>query len=133
MRGEIGLLNPEPAAGRLDFRVSRPGWMADVRADFEKGTAVINRIKVNGWGVLHNLHVFSGVRRGDPMMQRNWLLTSLWSFSMDALSVGLLVMVFSSFYMWYRLPKKRRLGVIALALGSLCCGFFLFLPWWFRG
>ena len=133
MSGEIDLLNPEPAAGQIEFRVSRPGRMAEVRADFDKGTAAVKRIQLNGWGVLHTLHTFSGVRRAEPMIERNWFLTSVWSFSMDALAAGLLFMVFSSFYMWYRLPKKRRLGLIALASGIVCCGFFLFLPWWFQG
>jgi hypothetical protein len=53
------------------------------------------------------------------------LLTSLWVVAMDALAVGLLVMVFGSYYMWYRLKVKRTLGWIALAGGLLSCGLFV--------
>jgi hypothetical protein len=53
------------------------------------------------------------------------MLTSVWVFSMDALAAALIVMVFGSYYMWYRLKPKRRLGVIVLALGLVSCGVFL--------
>ena len=45
---------------------------------------------------------------------------------MDALAVGLLVMVFGSYYMWYRLKPKRTLGWIALSAGVISCGLFVF-------
>ena len=85
----------------------------------------MQQIQVNLWGVIHVLHTFSGVRIGDPTMQRDWLLTRVWSFSMDALAAGLIRMVFSSYYMWYGLKEKRRLGSFVLALGVLSCGFFV--------
>lgn len=36
---------------------------------------------------------------------------------MDAVASGLIVMVFSSYIMWYRLKPKRRGGIVALVLG----------------
>jgi len=44
---------------------------------------------------------------------------------MDAVALGLIFMVLSSYYMWYRLKKNRFLGWIALAAGYLVCGFFV--------
>jgi hypothetical protein len=44
---------------------------------------------------------------------------------MDALAAALIVMVSGSYYMWYRLKPKRRLGVVALTAGVLSCGAFL--------
>ena len=44
---------------------------------------------------------------------------------MDAMAVGLIVMVLGSYYMWYRLKKKRALGFIALSGGVLSCGVFV--------
>jgi hypothetical protein len=42
--------------------------------------------------------------------------------SMDAVAVGLIWMVLSSFLMWVELREKRFLGCIALALGTTICG-----------
>lgn len=123
--GEVEWPRPNRDPAHFDFRVSRPGTIHEVKADFTKGRATVQRVQVNAWGIIHVLHTFSGVRIGDPRMQRDWLLTSIWSFSMDALSAGLIFMVFSSYYMWYRLKPKRRLGIIVLGLGVLSCGFFV--------
>jgi hypothetical protein len=56
----------------------------------------------------------------------------MWAFSMDAVAAGLIFMVLSSLYMWLKLPRKRLLGAVVLALGSLICGLFcLGLRWLF--
>jgi hypothetical protein len=78
------------------------------------------------------LHTFTGVRADDPSQKRNWLLTVLWSLSMDAVAIGLAFMVFSSIWMWYRLRTKRRLGLMVLAAGILSCGFFAVGLRWVR-
>jgi hypothetical protein len=41
-------------------------------------------------------------------------------------------MVVGGYYLWWRLPRKRAWGVVALGLGVLCCGAFVFgflWPW----
>jgi hypothetical protein len=43
---------------------------------------------------------------------------------MDALAVGLVVMVLGSYYMWWRLEKKRTFGAIVLILGAMSCAAF---------
>jgi hypothetical protein len=60
----------------------------------------------------------------DPRNSRDWALTHLWAYSMDAVAVGMIYMVLSSLYMWLRLPQKRLPGAIVLGLGSLSCGLF---------
>ena len=76
-------------------------------------------------GVMHLLHTFTGVRMGDTTNSRDWMLTTVWAISMDAVAVGLVVMVLSSYIMWYRLKPKRRGGVVALLLGFATCGVFV--------
>jgi hypothetical protein len=77
-------------------------------------------------------HVFSGNVADDARNHRDWALTYLWAYSMDAVAAGLIFMVLSSVYMWLRLPQKRRTGGIVLALGCLSCGLFcLGLRWLF--
>ncbi len=46
------------------------------------------------------------------------------SLSMDAVALGLIIMVLSSLFMWYELPRKRTTGAIVLSLGFLSSGFF---------
>jgi len=87
---------------------------------------------VNLWGVIKVLHVFSGAQLDDPRNRRDWALTSMWAFSMDAVAAGLIFMVLSSVYMWLKLPHKRLPGAVALALGFLICALFCMgLRWLF--
>ena len=44
-------------------------------------------------------------------------MTSIWVFAMDALAAGLIVMVLGSYYMWWRLKKRKALGLAALFAG----------------
>lgn len=50
------------------------------------------------------------MRYKKPGTRRDWLLTSVWVAAMDTLALGLLVMVFGTYYMWYQLKPKRTLG-----------------------
>jgi hypothetical protein len=123
--GEIQWPAAQPTAGSYAFQVSRPGRVVDVKVDFASGHATLQRNDVNAWGVMHVLHTFTGVRAADTMNTRDWTLTSVWAFSMDAVAAGLIVMVFSSYLMWYRLKTKRRGGAIALFLGGVTCAAFV--------
>jgi len=69
------------------------------------------------------LHTFTGVL-DDPHNRRDWALTTMWAYSMDAVAAGLIFMVLSSLYMWWELPPKRLLGAVVLGLGLLSCGLF---------
>jgi hypothetical protein len=113
---------PAHQSGSFAFQVSRPGLVVEVKADLERGLATVQRNELNAWGVMHLLHTFTGVRAGDTRNVRDWTLTTLWALSMDAVAFGLIVMVFSSYIMWYRLRTKRLGGAVALLLGFLSCG-----------
>jgi len=124
--GEIQWPAAQPAGAPFAFQVSRPGLVVEVTADLNSGRATLQRNDVNAWGVMHVLHTFIGVRAGDPRNARDWTLTTLWALSMDAVAAGLIVMVFSSYIMWYRLKAKRLGGAVALVLGFLTCAAFVF-------
>lgn len=104
--------------------MSRPGRLFEIKADFEQRRAAIQRIDLNAWGIMRLLHTFTGVRLNDSRNERDWVLTSVWAFAMDAVAAGLILMVLGSLYMWYALPQKRRLGAIVLAFGFLSAGVF---------
>ena len=124
LSGEIEWTESRGDNNRLNFRVTRPGHVIDVNADFQQKRATVKRIDYNAWGLMRTLHTFTGASVHDNRNQRDWILTKIWAFTMDAVAVGLIVMVLSSIYMWYVLPEKRRLGAIILSLGVLSCGLF---------
>jgi len=123
LSGEIEF-PPSQAPGRLDFNVNRPGKMNRISTDLAQNRATIQQIQVNAWGVMHFLHTFSGSRVNNPSAARDWYLTTIWVVAMDALAAGLLLMVLSSYYMWFGLKNKRWWGTVWLAAGFLSCGFF---------
>ncbi len=133
IEGEIGWSAARSDPARLDFNVSRPGRIYQVQTDLKEGRAAVTFTEYNGWGVLRTLHTFVGVSPDDPRNRRDWILTSVWAFSMDAVAAGVVIMVLSSFYMWWGLPDKRRLGLVALALGIAVCGLLVFGLRWLYG
>src|ERR1039458_612278 len=123
--GEVEWTSARADSSRLDFRATRPGHTFGTKTDRDGGRATVQRIDVTGWGVVRALHSFTGVHAGDARNQRDWILTSLWAFSMDAVAAGLLIMVFGSYYMWWRLPRKRAWGLVALISGWMTCAWFV--------
>jgi hypothetical protein len=126
LAGEIEWLAPRQRPGRFEFRVARPGRILTIDADTSTGVASIERIQVNGWGVMNALHSFTGVRAGRPEAVRDWWLTRVWSFSMDVVCAGIVFTVLSGYWMWYRSGRRRAPGLAALAAGLFLCGYLLF-------
>ena len=111
--------------GRLAFNVSRPKEANQVRVDLSLKRAFVQHFDNSHWATFRIFHTFSGSRYNAPGTERDWIVTTAWVIAMDALAAGLIVMVFGSYYMWYRLKPKRTFGVIVLAAGIACCGMFL--------
>ena len=131
--GEIQWVGNAPSAPRLDFRVTRPGLQYDIKAEVEKRRATVEQIKINCWGTMRALHAFTGVRINDTQNQRDWILTTLWAYSMDAVALGLIVMVLSGVLMWYRTGGNRLAGFLALGSGIVACGWFVVGLAWLMG
>ncbi|MEO8427222.1 MAG: hypothetical protein ABI651_08940 [Verrucomicrobiota bacterium] len=130
--GDILWTTTRTNASQLDFQVRRPGHFFFIKADWAQKRAAVQRSDVNLWGVMKILHTFTGNVPDDARNGRDWALTYMWAYSMDAVAAGLVYMVLSSCYMWLRLPGKRLLGAIVLGLGSLSCGLFCMgLRWLF--
>ena len=88
--GEVQWPSAQAATGPFAFQVSRPGLVIDVKANLQSGRATLQRTDLNAWGVMQVLHTFTGVRAADSRSGRDWALTTLWAFSMDAVAVGLI-------------------------------------------
>ena len=111
--------------GHLAFNVSRPKEANQVRVDLSEKRAFIQHFDNSHWATFRIFHTFNGSRYNAPGTERDWIVTTAWVIAMDALAAGLIVMVFGSYYMWYRLKPKRTFGVIVLTAGVACCGMFL--------
>lgn len=129
--GEVEWTAARTDSSPFEFRVIKPGRMTSVTAYPEQGRALLEQTDINAWGIMRVLHTFTGVRADDARNERDWLLTKVWVLSMDAVSSGLLIMVFGGLYMWYGLPAKRKLGIASLLLGIIVCGGFVFGLRWF--
>jgi len=129
--GEIMWTTTRADTNIFEFQVRRPGHFFFLKADFARKIMTVRYAQVNQWGILKALHVFTGAAMDDPRNnRRDWSLTTLWAYSMDAVALGLIFMVFSSIYMWWELPQKRVPGAVALLLGCIICGLFCFgLRW----
>ena len=123
--GEVQWLGTPSGAGRFEFRVARPGLQTDVRVDLTSAIATVERTQVNTLGLVRALHLFTGVRTNDPKNDRDWLVTTLWALSMDAVAAGLLVMVASGIWIWLQTGSQRAYGCLALGAGLLCCAWFV--------
>jgi len=132
IEGEILWTTTRTNANQFDFQARRPGHFFFIKADLAQQRVTVRHSVVNLWGVIKVLHTFTGVQMDDARQNRDWALTSVWAFSMDAVAAGLIFMVLSSLYMWFELPQKRLPGAVVLGLGSLICGLFCMgLRWLF--
>jgi hypothetical protein len=109
----------------LAIRAGRPGRLYEVDAHMASGTATVNRTTVNGWGALRMLHTFTGVRANDPASRRDWIMTSIWSASMDAVAIGLAFLVGSGIWVWLRSGRRWIGCLLSLAVGVAVCVYFL--------
>lgn len=125
LRGEV-VMNDSPAPPeRFDFRVVKPALLTDIRVDLQNNEATVHQIRLNVWGFMEMLHTFDVEKREGSGAPRNWLLSKIWCYTMDAVAMGLIFMVLSSYYMWFRLKRIHFGGWIALAVGFAVCGFFV--------
>ena len=124
--GEIQWGAPRRDPGHLDVQVARPGRNFAIEADLEQGSVKVERTELNAWGIMRILHTFTGSRINDTKNQRDWVLTTIWALSMDAVALGMVIMVLGGVYMWFGLKGKRILGLAALVLGIVTCGWLLF-------
>ncbi|MEO8658716.1 MAG: hypothetical protein ABI693_09610 [Bryobacteraceae bacterium] len=129
IQGEIEWTDAKVDSPALAFRVARPGWTWQVNLNAESTSATVEQTAINNWGVMRVLHTFTGIRAGDLRNDRDWILTTVWALSMDAVAAGLGLMVVSGLYLWIGIPAKRTLGAIVLLLGSLVCAFFVVGLW----
>jgi hypothetical protein len=109
-RGLRGGLNEvEETVDGYELRISRPGTEYEVSYSRATGQARIRMIRANFMGLLNALHHVAGFSRGDA-------LEKTWAAFVGLVSVGLIVLALTGIYLWFKLYKERRVGVILLAV-----------------
>jgi hypothetical protein len=124
IQGEIEWSSTRVDAASMAFRVTRPGRSWNVTME-PAGHVAVEQTDINGWGLIRVLHTFTGVRTGDTRNDRDWMLTTIWALSMDAVALGMCLMVVSGVYLWIGLPGKRKLGLASLLAGVAASGLFV--------
>ena len=124
IQGEIEWTSARVDATMFSFRVARPGRTWNVTMN-PAGRVAIEQTDINAWGLMRVLHTFTGVRHGDARNERDWVLTTIWALSMDAVAFGMCLVVLSGIYLWIGLPQKRKPGLVALLAGTVACGMFV--------
>ena len=135
LRGEV-VFKGAQKAGKFGFIALRPNERSFVSVDLATGNARLLSVTPRHpfFGTLNELHVFTGVsgifRERESV--RDWLPTMIWSFSMDALCAGLIVLVLSALYMGW-LVEGRRAGVLlSFALGMAVFAYFMWGQVWLQ-
>lgn len=132
LSGEVVFRGEQPE-GKFNFMALRPNVRQFISVDLATSNATVRLVEADMVGTLGDLHTFTGARGmyREKESVRDWLPTRIWSFSMDALSVGVIIIVLTSLYMAFRRFRKDRVGVIAsLALGMAVCVYFMWgLAW----
>jgi hypothetical protein len=95
-----------------ELRISHPGTEYEVSYSRATGQAKIRMTRANFMGLLNALHHVAGFSRGDT-------LEKTWAAIVGLVSVGLILLALTGIYLWFKLYKERRVGVILLAV-SLC-------------
>ncbi|MCA9170273.1 MAG: PepSY-associated TM helix domain-containing protein [Planctomycetales bacterium] len=124
--GEV-LLRGVQKEGHFNFGIIRPNKRVFVNVDLRTGIAKLNNVDLPVPGTLGDLHTFTGVRRiwrEEPSI-RDWLPTQIWSVCIDAISIGLIFLTGSSFYLGWRIKQQRVGFIVSLAAGSAVCAFFI--------
>ncbi len=102
--GAMTNFNDEGDRSAIAFR--SPGETWDIEVDKSTGQATIHTEAFNFIAVLDNLH-------------RGQYTGAAWRFIIDVSAVLFVVACLTGLVLWLALPKRRRLGTVALALGTL--------------
>ena len=126
--GEI-VFRGQQKPGQFAFIPVKPDKRFFVNVDLETNVAKMTTAHLPTSSIIAELHTFSCVRgiygESKDNRKRDWLPTIIWSFSMDALCVGLVFMVAGSLYMAFQIKQNRIWMLASFVLGVLVCSFFI--------
>ena len=130
--GEV-LIRGNAPEGQFNFTCVRPNLRQFVSVDLVTFDATLQLVDLHLVGTLGDLHTFTGVRGiyREPNSVRDWLPTRIWSFGMDAVAIGVILMVLTSLCMGWQRFKAHPVGsLVSFALGAILTVYFIWgLAW----
>ena len=130
--GEV-LIRGNAPEDQFNFICVRPNLRQFVSVDLATFNATLQLVDLQLVATLGDLHTFTGVRGiyREPNSIRDWLPTRIWSFAMDAVAIGVILMVLTSLYMgWQRLKAHPVGSIVSFALGTILTVYFIWgLAW----
>jgi len=97
--------------GAVSFRMQRPGTLFQVRYTPAGGETLLT-VRRGAFGrMLNALHTTTGMWHGFAPL-------NAWAAVLGLVSLGLLVLGATGFYLWWRNPRERLVGAVLLAGGA---------------
>lgn len=112
----------------FNFVISKPGTRYVVKANLNNGKIMITETKLNNWGIMRILHTSRNPSSKEQSERYPSIIASIWSISLDIVSVGLIVMCLGGWYVWMQAQRKRfYLGLVSITGGFILCIYLLLL------
>jgi hypothetical protein len=126
LNGSIYNLRFSNDSAHLNFIASKPGLRYDIQAGLNDGKIMIKETKLDKWGIMSALHISRNPTSKEQSERYQSVLASIWSFSIDIVSIGLIVICLGGWYIWLQIPGKRfYLGLISITGGIILSIYFL--------
>ena len=124
--GSIVNLRYSVDSTHLNFVATKPGIRYDIQASLYDGKIMIKETKLDQWAIMTSLHKLRNPTRKEQGNRYQSILAFIWSFSIDILSVGLIIICLGGWYLWLQVMGKRiYLGFISITLGFILCVYIL--------
>ena len=107
------------ANGGRNYNFIRPGYRAEIIFVEGKDSIQVNIKEGTFWSVLNDFHRLRGY-------SGSWT-HKVWAVIYDLSCIALLVYAFTGVYLWWKLERKKRLGIIFLFAST---GITVFTIWY---
>ncbi len=107
MRGELRIIRETAAGFRL--RISRAEHNYDVDYNRETGEAAVKATTRAPGTTMVALHIAAG-------LWPEWSGWNVWGAMAGFISLGLILLGLTGIYLWFKIHKERKIGLVLLAL-----------------
>jgi len=126
LKGNIYNLRFSSDTSQLNFIIAKPGMRYDIRAHLKNGNILINETKLDQWNIMTFLHTLRNPVSKEKGERYLSVWASVWSFCIDIVSIGLIVICLGGWYLWFQVGRRRfYFGLISITGGFILCIYFL--------
>jgi hypothetical protein len=126
LNGNIYKLRFANDSSFLNISLAKPGTHYDIQASLNDGIILIKSTELDKWDMMRTLHKLRNPTKKEQNERYFTFLSSLWSISIDVVSIGLIITCLGGWYMWLQITGRRfYIGLVSLAVGFILCVCFL--------